>query len=73
MRRWHDGEPMPDRLPRRALAPLLALSACTGTPSSIRLPGGPSRGSMTHDEAMGARSGLTTLDRLPAPEGTPRR
>jgi len=30
------------------------LAGCTGI-SGIRLPGGPSRGSMTYDEAMGAR------------------
>ena len=50
-----------------ALLALLALAGCTGV-SGIRLPGGPSRGSMTYDEAMGARSGLTTLDRVPAAE-----
>jgi hypothetical protein len=50
-----------------ALLALLALAGCAGV-TGIRLPGGPSRGSMTYDEAMGARSGLTTLDRLPAPE-----
>ena len=58
------------RQPARAAAALLALLAlagCAGV-TGIRLPGGPSRGSMTYDEAMGARSGLTTLDRVPAPE-----
>jgi hypothetical protein len=49
------------------LLALLALAGCTGV-TGIRLPGGPARGSMTYDEAMGARSGLTTLDRVPAPE-----
>lgn len=43
----------------------LALAGCTGPPSSIALPGGPSRGTMTHDEAMDARSGLTRVDRVP--------
>lgn len=43
----------------------LALAGCTGPPSSIALPGGPSRGTMTHDEAMEARSGLTRVDRVP--------
>jgi hypothetical protein len=42
----------------------LALAGCTGPPSSIALPGGPSRGTMTHDEAMDARSGLTRVDRV---------
>ena len=57
---------MPSRV--AALLALLALAGCTGGISGIRLPGGPSRGSMTYDEAMGARSGLTTLDRVPAQE-----
>lgn len=48
-----------------ALLALLPLAGCAGV-SSIRLPGGQSRGSMTYDEAMSARSGLTTLDRVPA-------
>ena len=57
-------------MPRRAVAllALLALAGCAGGISGIRLPGGPSRGSMTYDEAMGARSGLTTLDRVPTEE-----
>jgi hypothetical protein len=57
-------------MPERAvvLLALLALAGCTGGITGIRLPGGPSRGSMTYDEAMGARSGLTTLDRVPAEE-----
>ena len=56
-------------MPRRAavLLALLVLAGCAGI-SGIRLPGGPSRGSMTYDEAMGARSGLTTLDRVPPEE-----
>lgn len=33
----------------------LALAGCTG----------PSHGTMTHDEAMDARSGLTRVDRVP--------
>ena len=60
----------------RAAATLLAvfaLAGCTGGISGIRLPGGPNRGSMTYDEAMGARSGLTTLDRVPAQEEPIRR
>ena len=63
------------RQPARAAAVLLALLAvagCAGV-TGIRLPGGPSRGSMTYDEAMGARSGLTTLDRVPAQEEPIRR
>ena len=51
-----------------ALLALLALPGCAGGLAGIRLPGGPSRGSMTYDEAMGARSGLTTLDRVPTEE-----
>lgn len=65
---------MPLRKPRgwrcRA-APILALlllGGCTGEVVGLRLPGGPTRGSMTHDEAMGARSGLTSVDRLPPAE-----
>jgi hypothetical protein len=50
------------------LLALLGLAACTGSPASLRLPGGPMRGSMTHDEAMGARGGLITVDRLPPAE-----
>lgn len=66
-RRWRAGRRMPDR--RLAwLLTLLALAGCTGGISGIRLPGGPACGSMTYDEAMGARSGLTTLDRVPAEE-----
>jgi hypothetical protein len=55
---------------RRALAmlALFAFAGCADWPGAIRLPGGPTRGSLTYDEAMGARSGLTTLDRIPAPE-----
>lgn len=49
------------------LLALLALVGCTGV-SSLRLPGGQSRGSMTYDEAMSARSGLTTVDRVPSEE-----
>lgn len=48
-----------------ALALLLGLAGCADGPHSVRLPGGPTRGTMTHDEAMGARTGLTTLDRVP--------
>lgn len=49
------------------LALLLALTGC-GWPSGISLPGGPTRGTMTYDEAMGARTGLTRLERLPPAE-----
>ena len=49
------------------LLALLALAGCTGI-SAIRLPGGPGRGTMTYDDAMGARSGLTTVDRVPPAE-----
>ena len=56
----------------RAAAALLGAAGAAGLRrrglAGIRLPGGPSRGSMTYDEAMGARSGLTTLDRVPAEE-----
>ena len=47
------------------LALALALAGCAGAPFSIALPGGPTRGTMTYDEAMDARSGLTRLDRVP--------
>ncbi|MDN3564757.1 hypothetical protein ACFQY5_08555 [Paeniroseomonas aquatica] len=57
--------------PAVLLAALL-LAGCSGPPSSIALPGGPSRGTMTHEEAMGARSGLTRLDRLPLDAAPPR-
>jgi hypothetical protein len=50
------------------LALLLVLAGCGGWPSGISLPGGPTRGSMTYDEAMGARTGLTRLERLPPAE-----
>ena len=56
---------------RRVLA-LLSLAACADWPGSIRLPGGPTRGSMTYDEAMGARSGLTTVDRVPTEDAARR-
>ena len=49
------------------LLALLALAGCTGI-GSVRLPGGPGRGTMTYDDAMAARSGLTTLDRVPPAE-----
>jgi hypothetical protein len=53
--------------PVALLALLLALAGC-GWPSGISLPGGPTRGTMTYDEAMGARNGLTRLERLPPAE-----
>ena len=49
---------------------LLGLAGC-GPVVGLRLPGGPMRGSMTYDEAIGARDGLTSVDRLP--EGAGRR
>jgi hypothetical protein len=44
---------------------LLGLSGCSGWPIGISLPGGPTRGTMTYDEAVAARDGLTRLDRVP--------
>jgi hypothetical protein len=57
--------------PAAVLLALLVLAGCTNGPgpSSVRLPGGPMRGTMTWDEAMSARTGLTTLDRVPEPAG----
>lgn len=55
------------------LLALLALPGCTGDVIGLRLPGGPTRGTMTYDEAMAARTGLTTLDRLPPAEDAARR
>jgi hypothetical protein len=52
------------------LLALLTLAGCTGWPSSIALPGGPLRGTMTHDEAMAARTGLTRLDRVAPAEAS---
>lgn len=43
---------------------LVALAGCTGAPGSIALPGGPTRGTMTYDEAMAARTGTTRVDQL---------
>ncbi|MEN0074565.1 MAG: hypothetical protein AAGC69_09280 [Paracraurococcus sp.] len=48
---------------------LLGLAGCGGPVVGLRLPGGPVRGSMTYDEAIGARDGLTSVDRLPGAEG----
>ena len=47
---------------------LLGLAGC-GPVVGLRLPGGPMRGSMTYDEAVGARDGLTSVDRLPEAGG----
>ncbi|WP_165838967.1 hypothetical protein [Roseicella frigidaeris] len=43
---------------------VLGLAGC-GPVVGLRLPGGPMRGSMTYDEAIGARDGLTSVDRFP--------
>lgn len=51
---------------RFSLVVLALLAGCADGASSIRLPGGPVRGTMTWDEAMAARTGLTTLERVPA-------
>ena len=55
--------------PIAALTLLVALAGCSGwRPIGISLPGGPTRGTMTYDEAMGARTGLTRLERVPPTE-----